>query len=152
VWTAFKLPLRCELRRGPATPGRPTSAATSKRQLVDELELHLQADLKLMRDKNELRPGDWISSFMKEIGRADLVVVVLSDRYLRSIYMREMLYLFQQSQVERGRRMRKLVPLKVGELSISRAKDPRRQIFGRISFNEPSNRKYRASPRFTDRM
>jgi len=33
-----------------------------------------------------MRPGDLISSFMKSITRADLVVVVLRDKYLRSPY------------------------------------------------------------------
>ncbi|SAL49906.1 hypothetical protein AWB67_02285 [Caballeronia terrestris] len=61
---------------------------------------------------------------MKEIGRADLVVVVLSEKYLRSIYcMKEMLFLFQQSLGDREHLMRKLVPLRAGELPISGAKD-----------------------------
>jgi hypothetical protein len=33
-----------------------------------------------------MQPGDLISAFMKRIGRADRVIVVLSDKYLRSPY------------------------------------------------------------------
>lgn len=91
-------------------------------KLVDEFELRLPKDLKLIRDKNELRPGDWISQFMADIGRADLVLVVLSDKYLRSVYcMRELLYLFNTSLGERDRFMRKLVPLTVGNVPMNRA-------------------------------
>jgi internalin A len=116
--------------RLPRLPGEPHPVYVSyawgeeSAALVDELERRLPPDLRLKRDKNERRTGDWISSFMTEIGRADLVVVVLSDKYLRSIYcMQEMLHLFDQSLGEREQLMAKLVPLKVGELSISRAKD-----------------------------
>ena len=41
---------------------------------------------KVVYDKNELRPGHLISTFMKTLGHADLVIVVLSAKYLRSPY------------------------------------------------------------------
>jgi hypothetical protein len=38
----------------------------------------------IIRDKNAMRSGDLISGFMKRIGLADRVIVVLSDKYLHS--------------------------------------------------------------------
>ena len=40
----------------------------------------------ILRDSNVLRSGGLISGFMKRIGLADHVIVVLSDKYLRSPY------------------------------------------------------------------
>lgn len=92
--------------------------------LVDEFERRLPENFKLIRDKSAMRPGDWISRFMADIGRADLVLVVLSDKYLRSVYcMRELLHLFNTSLGEREGFMRKVVPLSVGDLRVSRALD-----------------------------
>jgi internalin A len=92
--------------------------------LVDEIERRLPENFKLIRDKTDMRPGDWISRFMADIGRADLVLVVLSDKYLRSVYcMRELLHLFNTSLGDRDRLMQRMVPLVVGELKCSRARD-----------------------------
>jgi len=41
---------------------------------------------KVVYDKNELRPSHLISTFMKTLGHADLVIVVLSAKYRRSPY------------------------------------------------------------------
>ena len=92
--------------------------------LVDEFERRLPENFKLIRDRGAMRPGDWISRFMADIGRADLVLVVLSDKYLRSVYcMRELLHLFNTSLGDRDRLMQRMVPLVVGELKCGRARD-----------------------------
>lgn len=92
--------------------------------LVDEFEKRLPKSFRLIRDKSAMRAGDWISRFIQEIGRADMVLVVLSEKYLRSVYcMRELLYLHDTSQGERATFMRRIVPLIVGDLSCARARD-----------------------------
>ena len=54
---------------------------------------------KPVRDRNEMRPGDRISAFIRRLTRADLVVAVISDKYLRSSYcMHEIHGLWQKSQ------------------------------------------------------
>jgi internalin A len=54
---------------------------------------------------------------MADIGRADLVLVLLSDEYLHSVYcMRELLHLFNTSLGDRDRLMQRMVPLVVGGL------------------------------------
>ena len=92
--------------------------------LVDEFEQRLPTPFKLIRDKSAMRPGDWISKFMAEIGRAELVLVVLSDKYLHSVYcMSELLHLFNRSLGDRGNLMQRILPLVVGELHCARARD-----------------------------
>ena len=90
---------------------------------VDEVGQRLPADrFEFRRDKTHLQTGDWISSFMAEIGRADCVLVVLSDKYLRSPNcMRELLHLYQRSQGDRADLMGRIVAVVPPELKIDRA-------------------------------
>jgi len=56
-------------------------------RLVDKLGVACDAgSVKLLRDKNEIRYGESISAFMDRLAAAEHIVVVLSDRYLRSRY------------------------------------------------------------------
>jgi hypothetical protein len=56
----------------------------------------------VLRDKKVMRPGELISGFMKRIGRADHVIVVLSDKYLQSTYcMTELHSIYQRSLGEK---------------------------------------------------
>lgn len=90
---------------------------------VDEVGQRLPADrFEFRRDKTHMQAGDWISRFMAEIGRADRVLVVLSDKYLRSPNcMRELLHLFQRSQGDRANLMSRVVTVILGDLKIDRA-------------------------------
>lgn len=90
---------------------------------VDEVGQRLPADrFEFRRDKTHMRTGDWISHFMAEIGRADRVLVVLSDKYLRSPNcMRELLHLYQRSQGDRADLMGRIVAVVPPELKIDRA-------------------------------
>lgn len=63
-----------------------------------------------------------IPSFAEKIGRADRVLVLLSDKYLRSPNcMRELLHLFQRSQGDRADLMGRVVTVILGDLKIDRA-------------------------------
>jgi TIR domain len=54
----------------------------------------------------------WISGFMKRIGLADHVIVVLSDKYLRSPYcMTELHSIYQRSVGEKEDFLRRIIPL-----------------------------------------
>ncbi len=92
---------------------------------VDAVSQRLPADrFEFRRDKTYMRNGDWISNFMAEIGRADRVLVVLSDKYLRSPNcMRELLHLFQRSQGDRADLMGRIVAVIPPDLKIDRARD-----------------------------
>jgi internalin A len=70
----------------------------------------------VLRDKTDMRPGDLISGFMKRIGLADHVIVVFSDKYLRSPYcMTELHYLYQRSLGEKEDFLSRIFPLIVSD-------------------------------------
>ncbi len=115
----------------PQAPGEPLPVYVSyawgseSDALVDAFAQQLPKPFRLIRDKAAMRPGDWISIFMREIGRADRVLIVLSEKYLRSVYcMRELLYLYQTSLGERTDFLNRVVVLTVGDtLKFSRASE-----------------------------
>ncbi|MGE3918061.1 MAG: COR domain-containing protein, partial [Hyphomicrobiaceae bacterium] len=44
------------------------------------------SDIAIKRDRSDLKTGESITRFMRDIGRGDLIFVVLSDKYWRSAY------------------------------------------------------------------
>ncbi len=48
--------------------------------------------IKILRDKTDMRLGDRISAFMHRLAQGDRVFVILSEKYLRSIYCMTELY------------------------------------------------------------
>ena len=115
----------------PRLPGEPLPVYVSyawggeSDALVDTFVQQLPESFTLIRDKTAMRPGDWIPTFMRHIGRGDHVLVVLSEKYLQSVYcMRELLYLYQTSLGERADFLDRVVVLTVGDtLKFSRAAD-----------------------------
>ena len=90
-------------------------------QLVDDLETRLAANgYALRRDNREMRPGHWISDFEREIANADRVIVVLSKRYLESIYcMQELVHLHAQVLGDRARFHGKVIAIPLDEVNIA---------------------------------
>jgi internalin A len=73
---------------------------------------------KVNRDKDELY-GDQISSFMKTLGEARLVIVVLSEKYLRSSYcMTELYSIYQNARQERQEFLHRITPLVLKDANI----------------------------------
>ena len=73
----------------------------------------------ISRDSKVLRPGDLISGFMKRIGLADHVIVVLSDKYLHSPYcMTELHSIYQRSVGEKEDFLRRIIPVTIGRRTI----------------------------------
>jgi len=67
---------------------------------------------KVVRDKTAMRYGDLISDFMKLIGQADHVIVVLNDKYFRSPYcMTELHAIYRRSNQEKEDFLRRIIPL-----------------------------------------
>src|SRR5690349_5903289 len=98
--------------------GDDSSAAAEKRtEIVDRLcETREKDGWHIIRDKTDMRPGDLISRFMKRIGLADHMIVVLSDKYLRSPYcMTELYYIYQRSIGEKEEFLRRIVPLRLDD-------------------------------------
>jgi len=73
----------------------------------------------VIRDTNAMCPGELISGFMKRIGRADRVIVVLSDKYLRSQYcMTELHAIYQNARQEKQEFLDRIIPLSLGDAFI----------------------------------
>jgi len=66
----------------------------------------------VVRDKTTLRYGDLICTFMKTLGQSNLVIVVLSAKYLRSPYcMTELHALYQNARQEKQEFLNHIIPL-----------------------------------------
>lgn len=66
----------------------------------------------VVRDKTAVRYGDLIWTFMKTLGEADIVIVVLSAKYLRSHYcMAELHAIYRNARQEKWAFSDHIVPL-----------------------------------------
>jgi internalin A len=92
--------------------GDDTSPEGHEREvIVDQLcAAAKERGISIVRDKNKLRTGDGIVSFMRRVGAGDRVFIILSEKYLRSPYcMFELLEIWRYSrsnEAEFGRRVR----------------------------------------------
>jgi len=78
------------------------------------VQLHraLEDEFDVRRDEEATRPGDRISDFMNEIGRGKRVLVLLSDKYLKSPNcMRELLYLYGRHLEDAPELQKHVLPL-----------------------------------------
>jgi internalin A len=125
--------------------------ARQRTEVVDRLCQRLtQEGWNVLRDSGVMRPGELISGFMKRIGRADRVIVVLSDKYLQSTYcMTELYGIYQRSVGEKEDFLRRVIPLTLQDARIS-TRDDRlayaqhwKREFERLDadFAEPERRK-----------
>ncbi|HEX4960322.1 MAG TPA: leucine-rich repeat domain-containing protein [Thermoanaerobaculia bacterium] len=76
------------------------------------------------RDRDHMRSGELISAFIRRLTRADLVVAVISDKYLRSPYcMYEIYKLWQRCQGDADLLTRCLVPIVLPEVKVGDVED-----------------------------
>jgi len=97
---------------------------SNREDLVNRLYEALALDgFQLKRDKMDVQYKGFISDFMREMGRGGLIVVALSDKYLRSPYcMHELNEIYRNSRQERDEFAKKIFPIRVEEIKID---DPR---------------------------
>jgi len=73
-----------------------------------------------VRDRDQIRPGERISPFLARLTSADLVVAVISDKYLRSTYcMYEIYKLWQSCQGDSDQMVERIVPILLPEVRIA---------------------------------
>lgn len=91
-------------------------------QVAEELEQSFSAeDIKVVRDKHDLGFKSDISLFMEEIGRGACVILVISDRYLKSANC-----LFELVQISKhGEFAERIFPVVLGD---ARIYDPRARL------------------------
>ncbi len=94
-------------------------------QAVDALQAALKSDgFEPIRDRDAIRPGDQISAFMLRLTRADLVVAVISDKYLRSPNcMFEIYKLWQKYQGDAAELAKRVVPIMMPGVKLASVKD-----------------------------
>jgi len=96
----------------------------SREQIVNDLYMSLEKDgFDVRRDKMNIEYGGLISEFMKELGTGDLVVVFMSDKYLRSVYcMWELCEIYRNSLAEKEKFVSRILPVRVENLSLDKPK------------------------------
>jgi internalin A len=84
--------------------GDPQETGVSREDIVNQLyETLIREGYNVKRDKMDLEYKGLISQFMADIGRGDCVVVIISDKYLKSPYcMHELLAIYQNDPRSRG--------------------------------------------------
>ena len=100
--------------------GDETPEGKIRMETVERLESALADDGFLpIRDRNKIRSGERISTFIERLTRADLVVAVISDKYLRSSYcMYEIYRIWQKYQGDLDILAQCLVPIVLPEVKI----------------------------------
>lgn len=90
-------------------------------QIVDALQVALKQDgFTPIMDRDKAVAGERISAFIRQLSLADQVVVLISDKYLRSHYcMHEMYRLWQRSQVDVDQLLEFVVPVVLPEVQVA---------------------------------
>jgi hypothetical protein len=106
----------------------------SREAIVDRLETALTtAGYRVRRDKRDLAYKDRISEFMAEMGRADCIVVVLSDKYLKSPFcMGELLDIYRHHHFRE-----RIFPIVLPDVTLNRL--PGRLLYVRYWHDECAN-------------
>ncbi len=105
--------------------GDDSPRGTERGDVVEQLCRQLQTwDYVPVRDKDHMRCGDLISDFMKLIQEGDRIVVILSEKYLRSVFcMTELHGIFLYSRGEKADFLRRIVPLTLADAKIGTLRD-----------------------------
>ena len=88
-----------------------SEAGKTRARIVDQFceRAHKEHGVIVQRDKDVMRLGDRISTFMKRIATGDRVIVVLSDKYLRSPFcMYELYEIWFQARGEDDRFLKRI--------------------------------------------
>lgn len=102
--------------------GDETPAGQLRAKVVDDLCATLgQRGITVLRDRDEMRPGDLISEFMDRLAEGDSILVVISDKYLRSVYcMYELFKIYRNCADKPDRFLKKVIPIILDDSNIDR--------------------------------
>ena len=91
-----------------------------RQEVVERLCQILESERwQVVRGKTALSYGDLISTFMKTLGQANLVIVVLSAKYLRSPFcMKELHALYQNSRQKKRAFLDRIIPMALADARI----------------------------------
>lgn len=90
----------------------------SREKIVDKLYQSLKkGGFNVLRDKMDSHYGDMISSFMQDIGQGDLIVVFVSDKYVRSPYcMNELYEIARNNKFDKQLFTERVLPVRVEQI------------------------------------
>jgi internalin A len=94
--------------------------AQQRTAVVDRLcQTFDKGDWHIVRDSNIQSPGMLISGFMKQIASGGRVIIILSDKYLRSPYcMTELHSIYEESVRDKEDFLRRIIPLRLADARI----------------------------------
>jgi hypothetical protein len=94
-------------------------------QLVADLCAALKAaEIAVLIDHEQVKPGDRISAFMDAIGRGDVIIVILSTKYLQSEYcVYELNAIWKESKQDSSHFLRRVIPLTLPGANLKSTKD-----------------------------
>jgi internalin A len=94
-------------------------------KVVDDMCNVMEAEgWRVIRDKTAMKHGDRISDFMKCLSRGDLVVVVLSAKYLQSNYcMTELHGVYQRTLGDKGEFLDRIIPVSLDDAKFADPED-----------------------------
>jgi small GTP-binding protein len=92
-----------------------------REKVVDDLYNRLINDgYQVVRDKNDLGYKGLISDFMKGVGKGNIVVVAISDKYLRSPFcMYELYEIYRNAKLEKEELLKIILPVRVENLNLA---------------------------------
>jgi internalin A len=93
--------------------GDATPEGRQRERVVDALCARMREHgVEILRDKEQMRVGDRISEFMKRLTQGDLIIAVISDKYLRSPFcMSELFRIFRAVGDDAERFLGKVIPV-----------------------------------------
>lgn len=93
--------------------------------LVDQLcEAIKAAGIDLRIDREQVKPGDRISAFMNAIAKGDVVIIILSRKYLQSEYcMYELNGIWKQASQDDELFLRRVIPLTLPDADLKGTED-----------------------------
>ncbi|MGE0642463.1 MAG: COR domain-containing protein [Nitrospira sp.] len=105
--------------------GDNTPTGQQRAKLVDELCTALGGQgITVRRDRDDMRPGDLISEFMDRLTDGDFILLVISDKYLRSEYcMYELFCIYRNCADKPERFLKKVIPIILPDSNIDRMPD-----------------------------
>ena len=94
-------------------------------QLVDDLCQALRASgIKFLIDREQVNPGERISAFMKAITKGDMIIIVLSDRYLQSEFcMYELYGIWTRACQDDNLFLARVIPLALPDVELKTTQD-----------------------------
>jgi hypothetical protein len=92
-----------------------SEAGKNREDLVEKLYTSLKTDgFDVIRDKENCMYGESISSFIKERGKSDLIIVFTSEKYAKSPYcMQELFLIAQNNRFDKSNFQNTILPIVV---------------------------------------